>query len=212
LTVRTDWIARSKLWLVLDRDVAKPRSLAEATQLGIEGGVDVVVFRMKDADSSEALGSARKVREVCRLAQTPFVLAHFLDMVEELQPDAFHAGRADKPLPELRYALPKAVTLGYSAHSLPEAEQAIAGGADYLFLGPIFPTPSKEQYGDPLGTEVVAGGAKLARPVVYIGGMNQATVPLAVQMGAQRVAAISALLTADYPGVAAAQLKAQLPD
>jgi thiamine-phosphate pyrophosphorylase len=206
-----DWIERSKLWLVLDRDAARPRNLAEATELCIEGGVDVVVFRMKDADSSEALGHALTVREVCDRTGVPFVLAHFLDLVAELQPAAFHAGLADGTLPELRYKVPQGIELGYSAHSIGEAEEAIQHGAEYLFLGPIFPTPSKEQYGDPLGTDAVEQAAALSKPVVFIGGMNEVTVPQAVQAGARQVAAISALLSAEHIPLATAQLRARLP-
>jgi thiamine-phosphate pyrophosphorylase len=205
------WIDRSRLWLVLDRDSARPHSLAEATQLAIEGGADAVVFRMKDADAGEASGHAKRVRQVCSRAGIPFVLAHFLELVEELQPDAFHAGLADGPLPAIRYKLPHEVALGYSAHSIAEAAQAIEDGADYLFLGPIFATPSKEQYGDPLGLDMVRQASGLNKPVVFIGGMNAANLQDAVAAGATRAAVISAVLSTDTPSLAAAQLRALLP-
>lgn len=209
--IKGAWIRRSKLWVVLDRDAARPRSLAEATELVIAGGADAIVFRMKDADASEAIGHARRVRDVCSTARVPFVLAHFLELVEELHPDAFHAGLADGPLPTIRFKLPNGIPLGYSAHSVDEAAAAIEAGADYLFVGPIFPTPSKEQYGEPLGVEVIKPIKRQNKPVVFIGGMNSATVPVAVKAGARKVAAISALLSAEHVSLATSELRALLP-
>jgi len=211
VAIHPDWIERSKLWLVLDCNAAKPRSLLKATELCIEGGVDAVVFRMKDVDAFEALRTAARVRYACHKAKVPFVLAHFHELIGELQPDACHAGIADGPLPEIHYRLGGELALGYSAHSIDEAQRAIDEGADYLFLGPVFPTPSKKQYGEPLGLEVVKQSAALAKPVVLIGGMAGDTVSQAVAAGAKRVAAISALLSVPDPREAARQLRALLP-
>lgn len=205
------WIERSRLWLVLDREAAKPRSLPEATKLCIEGGVDVVVFRMKDAGPAEALTLATEVRAVCRTESTPLVLAHFAHLAHELAPDALHLGVADRPLAEMRQLFGDRMAIGFSAHSVAEAEHALAQGAAYTFLGPIFDTPSKLQFGSPLGCDVINEAQQLPKPVIYIGGMNEQTIPLAVAAGAKRIAAISALLSGPDPREAARRLKALLP-
>jgi thiamine-phosphate pyrophosphorylase len=205
------WIDGSRLWLVLDRDAAAPRSLPEATQLCIEGGVDAVVFRMKNAEHREAIRLATDVREMCRKESTPFVLAHYAHLVHELAPDALHLGVEDRPLAEMNLLFGSRMAIGFSAHSVAEAARALAQGADYAFLGPIFDTPRKRLYGPPLGDQVICEAEQLPSPVVYIGGMNEQTIPLANAAGANRVAAISALLSVPDPRAAARRLKALLP-
>ncbi|MDQ3024431.1 MAG: thiamine phosphate synthase, partial [bacterium] len=171
------WIERSRLWLVLDRYAAAPRSLPEITELCIEGGVDVVVFRMKDVTSEDARPVAKAVREICSEHNVLFVLSHFSELVTELRPDALHIGISDDPVMSVRKSLSDQVALGYSAHSIVEAERANADGADYVVLGPIFETSSKAHYGPPLGVSVIAEAETLDVPVVYIGGMNEQTIP-----------------------------------
>jgi thiamine-phosphate pyrophosphorylase len=64
------------------------------------------------------------------------------------------------------------LALGFSTHGVGEARQRFAAGADYVFLGPIFPTPEKLKYGDPLGLDALAQARDLPGPVVLIGGIN----------------------------------------
>jgi thiamine-phosphate pyrophosphorylase len=201
------WLADARLWLVLDRAAAAPRSLPEVTAACIAGGVDAVVFRMKDATPQEALPVAQEVRKVCRGAGVPFVLSRFVTLVDTLQPDALHLGAADGALSTARLLLPQSIALGYSAHSVAEAELAHDSGADYVFLGPIFDTPSKRDYGAPLGLPAVEDGSRLETPVIFIGGINATTLPQAVAAGAKRVAAISALQADDDPTAAALCLR-----
>lgn len=187
------WLEDSKLWLVLDRAAASPHSLAEAAELALEGGVDVVVFRLKYAPQAEVRRLAIPVREICRRADAPFVISHYVELGLELGADAIHAGIADGNLQAIREQAGSQIALGYSAHSVDEAARMLASGADYAFLGPIFPTPAKLKYGEPLGLEVIAGALALPKPVVLIGGINQATLPQLIAMGGHRIAAIAAL-------------------
>lgn len=222
-----DWLANARLWLVLDRAAAAPRSLTEVTRECIAGGVDAVVFRAKELSPDEALPRAREVRDVCRETNTPFVLSHFVNLVTTLQPDALHLGVSDlvpgpaSPAPwpsgalqqgldALKGGLPPSVALGYSAHSIAELQAAFAVGADYAFLGPIFATPSKLQYGAPLGLSVVTEAAAIPRPVVCIGGISAATLPQVLATGGCRVAAISALQSVADPRAATSALKRTL--
>jgi thiamine-phosphate diphosphorylase len=110
----------------------------------------------------------------------------------------------------IRSSFSRAVTFGFSCHSISEAKQKQQEGYDYLFLGPIFPTPSKLPLGDPLGIELIGDALSLSIPVVFIGGINEDTLPAAVREGARRVAAIAALQAQADPTSAARKLKSML--
>jgi thiamine-phosphate pyrophosphorylase len=174
---------------------------------------------MKDATAKEALPIAQEVREVCSRSAVPFVLAHFIDLAEPLNPtavlaDAIHLGGGDNVRLFDKYPDLKQFPWGWSSHSLRESRSIILDAEPaYLFHGPIFDTPSKRPFGPPLGTEEVTKASELpARTsLVFIGGMNAKTIPLAVAAGARRVAAISALLSVPDPRAAAAELKTLLP-
>ena len=190
---RATWLEDSKLWLVLDRAAAAPHSLVEATESALKGGVDVVVFRLKDTPQEEVRRLAIPVCEICRRANMPFVISHEVALGLELGADAIHAGIGDGSLQSIREQIGNQMALGYSAHSVAEAALMLASGADYAFVGPIFPTPAKLKYGEPLGLEVVADASALPKPVVFIGGINQNTLPKLVALGGRRIAAIAAL-------------------
>ncbi len=187
------WPALSRLWLVLDRAAAAPRSLLEVTRQAVAGGIDVVVCRIKDATPDELRKLARPLRELCRQSQIPFVLSHCVDVALELGADAVQLGVSAGALDSIRATLSPEMLIGYSTHSVPEASLMLEQGADYVFLGPIFPTPAKLHYGQPLGLGVVQPALALAKPVVFIGGINPATLPELTALGVTRIAAIAAL-------------------
>jgi len=196
--------------MVLDRAAAAPRSLEQAARQGIQGGVDAVVFRVKDASLEEARPLAQAVSMVCRDLRAAFVVSHFVELALELQADAVHLGAGDALIPQVRAAVGPGMRIGYSAHSVEEAGERVAAGADYVFLGPVFPTPAKLRYGPPLGVGVVAEALRIPAPVVFIGGISPLTLPEVVSAGGRRVAAIAALQSVDDVGAAARQMKALL--
>jgi thiamine-phosphate pyrophosphorylase len=205
------WIEHSRLWLVLDRAAAAPLSLAEVTERAVSGGVDAVVCRIKDTPLEQVRELAIPVREICRRTQTPFIMSHYVELGLELGADAIHLGAGDAKLETIRAITGDQIALGYSTHSVAEAEAMQVRGADYVFLGPVFPTPAKLKYGDPLGLGVVPGASALPKPVVYIGGINLATFPLLIAAGGRRVAAIAALQSAPDIAAAARAMRVLLP-
>jgi len=201
------WIQASKLWLVLDRRAAAPRSLPEVTELAIKGGVDAVLCRIKDLPALEALELSREVRDVCRKYETPFVVSHFAQHAVELAAEGLQIGIQDPPIAEVRSIVGKKIALGYSTHGVGEARRCLAFGADYVFLGPIFATPEKLKYGSPLGLGVVSEAAELEGTVVFIGGISAANCAAVVHAGGRRIAASSALQRTDDPTAQASHLK-----
>lgn len=212
MTLNSDWPAQAKLWLVLDRHAAEPRSLEEVTELCIASGVEAVLCRIKDLPQTEVRKLAIPVREVCARLASPFIMSHDVELACELSADGIQLGLGDPPLEEVRGQLPPGTKVGYSTHSVDEALDRRGEGADYVFLGPIFPTPAKLKYGAPLGLDVVCdASARLTGfPVVFIGGIKISNISDVVQAGGSRVAAIAALQAVDEPSAAAAAFKRQL--
>lgn len=205
-----DWVTASRLWLVLDYHAAQPRTLAEATAESIAGGVDVVVCRLKNVPESDVLRLAKSVREVCHRRKCPFVLSHRIELVPELAPEGLHLGQADPWRAIVTDLHSSELAVGYSAHSVDEAESAQKAGCDYTFLGPVFHNPEKIKMGKPLGLNVVRLAANLGKPVVYIGGINETNIRQLTAAGAIRVAAIRALQDVPDPLEATRALKASL--
>jgi thiamine-phosphate pyrophosphorylase len=204
------WIEDSKLWLVLDRSAAFPRELSEVTEQAIAGGVSAVLCRIKDAPLVEIKPVAGAIREICRRLHTAFVMSHHPDLALELQADAVQLGTEDQSIADVRNIVGGSIAIGYSTHGVGEAAQRFKEGADYVFLGPVFATPEKLKYGDPLGLDVVSDAAVLPGPVVFIGGINEGNLSQVIARGGKRVAAISALQRVDDPQAATERMLAML--
>ena len=128
----------------------------------------------------------------------------------QLGAQAIHLGIADPPIKSVLSTLPIGMQIGYSAHSTAEAERAFSDGAAYAFLGPIFETASKRQYGPPLGLAVVEATADHLGPIIYIGGITKRSVGALIAAGGRRIAAIGALQAVDDPRKAAFELRTLL--
>jgi thiamine-phosphate pyrophosphorylase len=179
---------------VLDRLASAPRTIHETTESAIRGGVDAIVCRLKDTPDDEVMPLAAEIHELCRASETRFVMSHHHEVAVHLAADAVHIGNDDPPLPAVRKAAGADMAIGYSAHSIDEANQALAAGADYVFLGPIFATPAKLKYGDPLGLETARQAVRqIQGTLVCIGGINLDKLELLAGAGVKRVAAIAAL-------------------
>jgi len=207
---RSNWVVDTRLWLVLDRHAAQPRSLAEVTALAVKGGVDAVLCRIKDAPLPQIRELARPVRQLCRELKVPFVMSHEIELALELEADGLQIGVSDPPLAEVRSAIGNGLMLGYSTHGVGEALARFHDGADYVFLGPVYPTPAKLKYGAPLGVDTVAQAQTLPGPVVFIGGITPQNCQPLIELGAKRVAAISALQAVTDPTTSASQFIAAM--
>lgn len=207
-----DWPARARVWLVLDRAASAPRSVEETTERAIAGGIDAIVCRLKEMPEDEQRPIAKSVRQLCADSNTPFVMSHFPHLAKELLADGIQLGKDDPPPAEVRKLLGQTVRIGYSAHSISEANESLKGGADYVILGPIYPTPAKLKYGDPLGLAVASQAVtEITGTVVCIGGITLAKLPELVGCGVTRVAAIAALQHDVDPAEAVAAFRSALP-
>jgi thiamine-phosphate diphosphorylase len=137
-----------------------------------------------------------------------FVVNDRVDLALALEADGVHVGVTDLPVAETRRLVGDQLVVGFSPETLEQALEAEAAGADYLGVGPVYPTVTKPDAGPAVGLEHVQRIAAAVRiPVVGIGGITAENAGAVIRAGAVGVAVISAVVGADDVRLAAAQLR-----
>lgn len=169
------------------------------THLGIAkeaicGGATVVQLREKKAESGELLQLAHEIKKLTEKAQIPFIINDRLDVGLAVDADGVHLGQQDIPIEVARRLLGSQRIIGVSATNLREAIEAEQQGADYLGVGPIFSTPSKDDAAKPMGLHGLrAIRRNVGIPLVAIGGICEENVDQVLRAGADGIAVISAI-------------------
>ena len=172
--------------------------MLEAIEDVLAGGVKAVQLREKDLGVRELLELAQHLRGVTREYGARLFINDRLDVALAVDADGVHLGRDSMPVQAARKVSEGTMTIGVSAHSVIEAKQALQDGADFITLGPVYETPSKLQYGMPIGLGVLKEAAMhLSLPVFAIGGIRTERVHEVLEQGASGVALISAILGAE---------------
>lgn len=191
---------RTDIYCLTDSRQSLGRSTLEVVRAMLAAGVKVIQYREKDKGGAEMLRECLAIREETRKAGCCFLINDHVDVALLCDADGVHLGQEDLPLAEVRGLLGPERVIGISTHCRAEAEAAIAGGADYIGVGPIYPTATKT-------TTPVVGLAYLdeivanyAIPFTVIGGVNERTLPDLVRHGAYCCAIVSAItLAPDIP-------------
>lgn len=183
--------------------------IVDSARLGeevLEGGCRLIQLRNKKLSDASLLEEALKLREITRRKDALLIINDRLDIALIVEADGLHLGKDDIPIEKARKFWGNRI-IGFSADSLEEALEAEKRGADYVSIGPIFPTQSKEDLPPPLGTDIISSlKAVLSVPVVAIGGINESNIQEVVEKGASAVAVISAVCSAPSPRQAVERL------
>ncbi|WP_310177198.1 thiamine phosphate synthase [Neobacillus niacini] len=163
----------------------------------IAGGVTLFQFREKGngaLDGAEKFELARRLQQICRMNGIPFIVNDDVELALELDADGVHIGQEDEPVETIREKIGNRI-LGVSAHTLEEAKKAVECGADYLGIGPIFPTNTKEDAKAVQGTSLIEKlrANDLTIPLVGIGGINASNAHSVIEAGADGVSVITAI-------------------
>jgi thiamine-phosphate pyrophosphorylase len=209
--LRHDKASRMKgLYLVLDTVALKGRDEVEVAAAAIRGGARTIQLRDKLRSKAELLRTARQLKGLCAEKGVLFIVNDHLDVALAVDADGIHLGQDDLPPAEARRILPITMMIGCSTHSVTEAVKAQADGADYVALGSIYPTTSKEKY-KLVGLETLQRTrSEVSVPLVAIGGINPNNAREVMKAGADCVAVISAVLGADDVEKAARRLTAKM--
>jgi thiamine-phosphate pyrophosphorylase len=202
---RRERLAAARLYLVADRT-----GLRRALDGALAGGADVVQLRDKHATDEELLDTAAWVRERCDAHRALFVLNDRPDLVGAARADGVHVGQDDMPVREALRIVGGEAIVGLSTHSIAQAGAGARSGADYIAVGPVHATPTKE--GRPaIGLDPIRhAAAHVDLPWFAIGGIDPDTVGAVVAAGAQRIVVVRAIAEAAEPEDATRRLRAAL--
>lgn len=186
-----------RLYVVLDRELSRGRSLEEVTRAALAGGAGVIQLRGKDWSGRELYQVAVTLGRLTRSHGALLVVNDRVDVALAARADGVHVGQEDIPAPAVRELLGPDRWLGVSVGSVAEAEAA-ATVADYVSVSPVFATPTKPGAGSGVGLEGLQAVVRAVTvPVLAIGGINAANARACVQAGAAGLAVVSAIATAD---------------
>ncbi len=174
----------------------KNRNPLEVVSAQIRGGADVIQLREKEMQKRERLDLGLKIREITRDRDVLFIVNDDVDLAMILDADGVHLGQEDIPI---RYARPlmKDKIIGISTHSLDQVNEAVEGGADYIGVGPIFETATKEDREELVGTDLLLKTRDICPiPYVAIGGIGKDNIESLLKTGCKRAAIISDILLA----------------
>lgn len=190
------------LYAIVD-PLATGRDPVDLGRAMLAGGARCLQLRWKDASARALLDAACALRVATRNASALLIVNDRADVARAADADGVHVGQDDVPVAAARAVVGPGRLIGVSTHDPDEARAAVADGADYLGVGPIYPTGSKAGALPARGLALLQGVRALTTlPLVAIGGITADTAPAVRAAGADSVAMIGALVHA--PDVAAA--------
>jgi len=205
--LRQDKIQRlSGLYVIVDTQALLQRRHIDATRAAIAGGARAIQFRDKISTKKELLPVAEQLKELCAEHNVLFIINDHLDLLLAVDADGLHLGQDDLPIKTTRRLLPVDKILGISTRTVDGAVAAQAEGADYIAVGAMYPTPSK-QAAQVVGVERLKQVRKtVTLPLVAIGGINKENAAAVMAAGADSIAVIRAVVQAEAPQKAAREI------
>lgn len=202
------------LYLVTNRDnFQTDKEFFKAIEKSIEGKVDIIQLREKKGKEKKIIELAQEIKKMILGTEILFIVNDRLDIALSTDADGVHLGQDDLGVCEARKICPEGFLIGLSTHSVEQGKAAISSGADYLGIGPVFPTPTKPDY-KASGLEYVTWASENIRNVPWfaIGGIDESNIDKVICAGAKRVAVVRAIMNSSNPLQTTIFLKQKLQD
>ncbi len=181
------------LYAVTDRHWLGDRTLSEVVKESLDGGATWIQLREKHLDREHFLKEAVELKQLCARYHVPFVINDNVEIALETDADGVHVGQSDMEAGDVRAKLGPDKIIGVSAQTVEQAVLAEQRGADYLGVGAVFPTGSKDDAVDvPIDTlKEICRAVRI--PVIAIGGITAENTPILAGTGICGIAVISAI-------------------
>ena len=198
------------LYGITDRYWLKGRPLIHDVQLALEGGVTMIQLREKNLDEESFYREAIEIKELCKKFHVPFIINDNVELAKKVDADGIHVGQNDMAAQDVRAIIGPDKILGVSTQTVEEALLAQKMGADYLGVGAVFPTGSKDDcwvLSHDLCREICSA---VTIPVVAIGGINLGNISKLSGLGFSGISLISAIFGQSDRKAAAMKLKEEV--
>lgn len=185
------------LYAVTDSRFAKKQSLLEQIEAALKGGVTCLQLREKNLDDEKFLQRALQVKQLCKKYHVPFIINDNVDVAIKCQADGIHVGQDDMDVKKVRQLVGDKMMIGLSVQTLDQALLAKEVGANYLGVGTVFNTTTKEDAIDVSYETLKQICQSVDLPVVAIGGINKENMHLLKGSAIDGVALVSAIFSAE---------------
>ena len=199
------------LYLVTDRELSLGRPLEDIVEDAVKGGVTMVQLREKECDSRDFYDIALRMKHLLKSYGVPLIINDRLDIALAVDADGLHIGQSDLPWQVAREILGEDKILGLSVENMEQAHAANLAKVDYIGISPVFATQTKTDTDTPFGLEGVRNVTAITRhQTVAIGGINASNASEIMEAGANGIAVVSAIISADDPEHAPKVLKQEI--
>ena len=190
---KTDSLHRTRLYVLITGNIAT-KSVKETARLVIDGGADAIQLREKTISDRDFISLAGEVREITTRSGTLLFINDRVNVAREINADGVHLGQQDMNVSEARELIGNEKIIGVSTHSIIQARQAQKDGANYIAIGPIYPTKTKD-YEPSIGIEAIQEISGVVNaPIIAIGAITLENLDEVLKAGASRVAVCSAII------------------
>lgn len=187
-------LKKSLLYLIIDKKTAAKSNPSAIAKRVRKSGVGIIQLRDKLSEKEVIVKDALSLRKLLLDCNILFIVNDYLDVAKIVDADGLHIGQSDTSIELARSILGPDKIIGVSCHDLKQALLAQKRGADYIGIGPIFPTPTKPEY-RPIGLKLIGNLRKRMKiPFFVIGDVNLNNLRQILSSGAQRVAVCRAIL------------------
>ncbi len=190
---------RLALHVLTDREWSRGRDTLTVATAALDGGATVIQLRDKKATTRTLVEEGLALRALTRKRGALLIVNDRIDVALAIEADGVHVGQDDDmPVALARKLLGPDRLLGVSAGNLEEARVAVAGGADYLGVGPIYATKTKADAGEPIGLPLLTElASRYSTPLIAIGSIKAKNAAAVLRAGAMGIAVIRAVVSAE---------------
>lgn len=196
------------VYLVTDRGLCRNRPLQDIILQAVQGGAAYVQLREKDLSTREFVEEAITIKKLLVPFHVPLIINDRIDVALACGADGVHIGQEDMPYTTARKLMGEKAIVGLSVETWEDVEAAQKLNVNYIGVSPVFATPTKTDTKEPWGLEGIRKIKAFSRhPLVAIGGINESNAHEVVQAGADCLAVVSCICSANDPAQAVETLK-----
>lgn len=211
-SMNPDKLVDFNLYLITDRNQTGSMRLIDVVEDALKGGVKGVQLREKDLSSRELYELAYDLRKLTAKYDARLIINDRVDIALAVDADGVHLGMNSLPIHRVRKLIGNSRMIGLSCHNQVNAIMAQENGADFITFGPVYYTPSKANYGKPVGIDKLEMVSHLLEiPVFALGGIKFDNIKEVIATGASGISLVSAIIASDDPKSEAARMISMLP-